>query len=75
MEMGDFAEGKRCVERQTLLATEIGEPTLRWMARSALSVSRSPPDSSRREMLGQALATAGELGLANVERRAVALMQ
>lgn len=32
MEIGDLAEAERCVERQTSLAAEIGEPTLRWMA-------------------------------------------
>jgi class 3 adenylate cyclase len=32
MERGDLAEAERCVERQTALAAEIGEPTLRWMA-------------------------------------------
>jgi class 3 adenylate cyclase len=32
MEVGDLAEAEHCVERQTFLATELGEPTLRWMA-------------------------------------------
>ena len=32
VELGDLPEVQRCVEQQTLLAAEIGEPTLRWMA-------------------------------------------
>jgi predicted ATPase/class 3 adenylate cyclase len=32
MEVGNLVEAARCIERQTSLATEIGEPTLRWMA-------------------------------------------
>ena len=32
MELGDIAEARRCIERQTSLAAEVGEPTLRWMA-------------------------------------------
>jgi hypothetical protein len=41
-----------------------------------LLTRRQPGDSDRaRELLGQALATARELGLANVERRAVELLK
>ncbi len=32
IELGDLSEVRRCAERQTLLAADIGEPTLRWMA-------------------------------------------
>jgi hypothetical protein len=53
-----------------------------WLARTRLEwarmllTRRAPGDAARaRELLGQALAPARELGLANVERRAVALLQ
>jgi tetratricopeptide (TPR) repeat protein len=32
IEVGDLAEGLRCVEHQERLAADLGEPTLRWMA-------------------------------------------
>ena len=32
IELGDLSEVQRCAERQTILAADIGEPTLRWMA-------------------------------------------
>ena len=48
MEMGDLSEAQRCAERQARLADEAGEPTLRWMAATPPSASRSPPDSSPR---------------------------
>lgn len=55
---------------------------LAWLARTRLEwarmllARRQPGDAARaRDLLGQALATARELGLGNVERRAVALLQ
>jgi tetratricopeptide (TPR) repeat protein len=57
-----------------------GAPT--WLARTRLEwarmllTRRQPGDAERaRELLGQALASARELGLGNVERRTVALLQ
>jgi class 3 adenylate cyclase len=32
VQVGDFAEARRCADRQSGLAAELGEPTLRWMA-------------------------------------------
>jgi hypothetical protein len=59
--------------------TRIGAPT--WLAQTRLESARlllaggRPGDDERaRELLGQALVTARELGLENVERRAVALL-
>jgi hypothetical protein len=53
-----------------------------WLARTRLEwarmllARRQPGDTDRaRELLGQALATARELGLGNVERQAVSLLQ
>lgn len=53
-----------------------------WLARTRLEwarmllVRRQPGDVERaRELLGQALATARELGLGNIERQAVALLR
>jgi tetratricopeptide (TPR) repeat protein len=53
-----------------------------WLARTRLEwarmllTRRQPGDATRaRELLGQALATARELGLANVERRAVEVLR
>jgi class 3 adenylate cyclase/tetratricopeptide (TPR) repeat protein len=58
----------------------IGSPT--WLARTRLEwarmllTRRRPGDAERaNELLGHALGTARELGLTNVERRAVALLQ
>jgi class 3 adenylate cyclase len=55
---------------------------LTWLARTRLEwarmllTRRQPGDAERaRELLGQTLASARELGLANVERRAVTLLQ
>jgi hypothetical protein len=57
----------------------MGAPT--WLARTHLEwarmllMRRQPGDVERaRELLGQALATARELGLGTVERRAVELL-
>jgi class 3 adenylate cyclase/tetratricopeptide (TPR) repeat protein len=52
----------------------LGRTRLEWAA--MLHTRRQPGDAERaRELLGQALATARELGLANVERRAVELLE
>jgi hypothetical protein len=63
-------------------ATHASIPAPGWLARTRLEWSRmlltrrEPGDPERaRELLGQALATARELGLAKVERDAVALLQ
>ena len=57
----------------------IGAPA--WLARTRcewagmLLTRRQPPDAERaRDLLGQALTTARELGLGSVERRAVTLL-
>jgi tetratricopeptide (TPR) repeat protein len=68
-----FASGERLAA---------GFPAPVWLGRTRLEwagmllTRRHPGDSQRaRELLGQALTTARELGLANVERRAVALLE
>jgi tetratricopeptide (TPR) repeat protein len=70
---GHFAAAAALHER-------VGAPT--WLARTRLEwarmllARRRPGDSGRaRAMLGQALGTARDLGLANIERRTVALLQ
>jgi len=67
-------------ESAARLHERLAAPT--WLARTRLEWARmlltraQPGDAERaREFLGQALATARELGLANVERRAVQLLK
>ncbi|HET9773079.1 MAG TPA: BTAD domain-containing putative transcriptional regulator [Acidimicrobiia bacterium] len=75
---GDFEEAERRFADAAATHERIGAPT--WLARTRLEWARmlinraQPGDAERaREFLGQALETARELGLANVERRAVQL--
>jgi hypothetical protein len=77
---GDFDEAERRFVDAAATHARIGAPT--WLARTRLEWARmlinraQPGDSERaREFLGQALETARELGLANVERRAVQLLK
>jgi tetratricopeptide (TPR) repeat protein len=76
---GDFDEAERRFADAAATHERIGAPT--WLARTRLEWARmlitcgSPRDAERaRELLGQALTTARELGLANIERRAVKLL-
>ena len=76
---GDFAEAERRFAAAAATHERIGAPT--WLARTRqewarmLLTRRQPGDAERaRELLGQALATARERGLANIERRAVHLL-
>ena len=66
----------------TAAGTHEGIEAPTWLARTAPGWARmllarpGPRDAERaRELLGNALTTARELGLGNVERRAVALLQ
>jgi class 3 adenylate cyclase/tetratricopeptide (TPR) repeat protein len=77
---GDFDEAQRRFAEAANTHERIGAPT--WLARTRLEWARmllsrclpgEPGDA--RELLEQALATARELGLANVERRAVQLLR
>jgi hypothetical protein len=77
---GDFDEAERRFVDAAATHARIGAPT--WLARTRLEWARmlinraQPGDAERaREFLGQALETARELGLANVERRAVQLLK
>jgi hypothetical protein len=75
-----WTEAERSFEEAHMLHERVAAAG--WLARTRLEWARmlltrhQPGDAERaRELLGQALATARELGLANVERRAVALLQ
>ena len=77
---GDFDEAERRFADAAATHERIGAPA--WLARTRLEwarmllTRRQPGDADRaRELLGQALDTARELDLANVERRAVILLQ
>jgi class 3 adenylate cyclase len=76
---GDFDEAERRFAEAATIHERIGAPN--WLARTRLEwarmllTRRQPGDVERaRELLGQALATARERGLANIERRAVHLL-
>ena len=76
---GDFDEAERRFGDAAATHERIGAPT--WLARTRLEWARmliargSPGDAERaRQLVGQALTTARELGLANIERRAVRLL-
>ena len=76
---GDFDEAQSRFAVAATTHERIGAPT--WLARTRLEwarmflTCRQPGDAERaRELLGQALATARERGLANIERRAVQLL-
>jgi len=78
--LGRFDEADADFESAARLHQRLAAPTL--LARTRLEWARmlvdrrQPGDVERaRELLGQALATARELGLANVERRAVELLR
>jgi class 3 adenylate cyclase len=75
----DFDEGERRFSDAATTHERISAPI--WLARTQLEwarmllTRRQPGDADRaRELLGQALATARERGLANIERRAVHLL-
>ena len=64
------------VDRQLRLGTPAWLAHTRYEWARMLLARRAPGDEEQaRELLGQALATARELGLSNVERRTVALLQ
>jgi class 3 adenylate cyclase len=78
--LGRFDEAEARFAAAAATEERIGAPA--WLARTRLdwarmlTIRRQPADATRaRQLLGQALATARELGLANVERQAVALLQ
>jgi class 3 adenylate cyclase/tetratricopeptide (TPR) repeat protein len=55
MELGNIPEARRCVERQTSLAAELGEPTLQWMAAiTAVCIPLSDGDVALAERMGAA---------------------
>jgi len=77
---GDFNEAERHFTDAAAMHERIGAPT--WQARTHLEwarmllARRQLGDTERAEqLLGRAVRTARELGLANVERRAVALLE
>jgi hypothetical protein len=77
--IGDFDEAEARFAGADEMHCRIGAPT--WLARTRLEwarmllTRRQPGDTDRtRELLGQALASARQLGLAKVERDAVALL-
>ena len=77
---GDFGEAESRFAVAATTHERIGAPT--WFARTQLEwarmllTRRQPGDAERaQELLDQALATARELGLANIERRAVRLLR
>ena len=56
------------------IGAPVGWPAPGWNGAACSSARHQPGDAERaRDLLSQALATARELGLANVERRAVVL--
>jgi hypothetical protein len=76
---GVFGEAERRFAAAASTHERIGAPT--WLARTRLEWARmllrraGPDDAGRaRELLGEALTTARDLGLANIERRAVRLL-
>ena len=78
--LGDPSRAQAHFVAAEIMHTRIGAPT--WLARTRLEWARmllthhQPGDVDRvNELLGQALDTARELGLANVERRAVELLR
>lgn len=78
--LGRYDEAERWFGAAADIHQQIGAP--HWLARTRLEWARmllarhQPKDAQRAgELLGQALVTARELGLANVERRAAALLQ
>jgi hypothetical protein len=78
--LGRHDDAERDFSAAVAIHDRIGAP--HWLARTRvewarmLLTRRRPGDADRaRELLGQALATARELGLATVERGAVALME
>lgn len=78
--LGDYEEAEAHFQTAEAIHSRIGAPTL--LARTRLEwarmllARRQPGDAERGyDLLGRALATARELGLGNVERRAVALLQ
>jgi DNA-binding SARP family transcriptional activator len=77
---GDFDEAERRFADAAAIHERIGAPT--WLARTRLEwarmlISRAQPGDSERArgFLGQAMQTARELGLANVERMVVQLLK
>ncbi|HEV8623900.1 MAG TPA: AAA family ATPase [Acidimicrobiia bacterium] len=77
---GNFDEAERRFADAAATHERIGAPT--WLARTRLEWARMlinrgrPGDAERaRELLGQALTTARERGLANIERRTVQLLE
>jgi pentatricopeptide repeat protein len=76
--LGRFGQADAYFNSAALLHERLAAPT--WLARTRLEWARilsrgGPGDAKRaRELLEQALATARELGLVNVERRTVALL-
>lgn len=77
--LGRFDEAEAHFAAAEVVHQSIGAPT--WLARTRLEwarmllARRQPGDAERaRDSLGQALATARQLGLGNVERRAVELL-
>jgi tetratricopeptide (TPR) repeat protein len=77
--LGDYGAAERWFATAVAQQDRLGTPA--FMARTRLEwarmllARREAGDSERaRELLGQALATARELGLANIERRAVQLL-
>jgi class 3 adenylate cyclase/tetratricopeptide (TPR) repeat protein len=78
--LGHFDEAEARFHAAEAAHARVGAPA--WLARTRLEwarmllAHRHPGDGERAlEFLGQALATARELGLGNVERRAVGLLQ
>jgi class 3 adenylate cyclase/tetratricopeptide (TPR) repeat protein len=76
---GDFDEAERRFADAAATHERVGAPN--WLGRTRLEWARMlinrgrPGDAERaRELLGQALATARERGLANIERRTVQLL-
>jgi hypothetical protein len=76
---GDVDEAERHFAAAAMTHERIGAPI--WLARTRLEWARMlhgrlrPGDAERaRDLLGQALSTARERGLANIERRAVRLL-
>jgi hypothetical protein len=76
--LGHFEEAERRFAAAAATHTRIGAPT--WLARTRLAWARMllarPGDGGEaRELLGQALNAARELGLAGVEQRATHLLE
>jgi hypothetical protein len=78
--VGDWQQAEAHFAAAATTHERIGAPT--WLARTRLEwarmllARRGDGDAKRaRELLGQAHGTARELGLGNVERRAIALLE